>query len=208
MGLLRNSEKDRKDFAKGRLDSLWGELLDINENYAVSYIEWSLQKLVNNKKHFLELKFKRKRNKSSNDNERKDFQEEINKLKHKNIPQNISPGDVVHVTFGINLGDELSDIDRENNMIDGHYAVVIGQKGFMFLVIPLTSQVQRVEPNMIIKDIGLPGATTESHVAFAKLKAVHIRRINRVHGIPEGKKPLDPDVFNELKGKLSDFWGL
>lgn len=78
----------------------------------------------------------------------------------------------------------------------------------MFLVVPLTSQNQRVEPNMVIKDIGLPGTTTESHVAFAKLKTVHIRRINRVHGIPVGKKTLDPDIFKELKKNLKEFWGL
>lgn len=208
MGNLRDSEKEKRDLIKGKLDAIWGELQDVSENYAQSYIEWCLRKLLNNKKHISEMKYKKEKRKTSDHALQEEYQKEINKVKHKNIPKNISPGDVVHVTFGVNIADELSDIDKHDNIIEGHYAVVLEQKGFMFLVIPLTSQNQRVEPNMIIKDFGLPGTTTESHVAFAKMKTVHIRRINRVHGIPEGKKTLDPDVFIELKNKLREFWGL
>ncbi|MFJ8357023.1 hypothetical protein [Bacillus paramycoides] len=206
MGILRDSSNISK--SRGTLNALWSELLDIDENYAESYLQWSLSKLKTNIKHQKETDLKKERNKCATEKEKQDVTKKIRTVAHKDIPRNISKGDIVHVTFGLNIGDELSDIKSDNTLLAGHYGIVLGQKGFMFLIIPITSQYQRIEPKMTLDTSDLPGTYTTSHVAFAKMKSVHIRRINRIHSIPDGKKTLDPVLLKELEDKVSEFWSI
>jgi hypothetical protein len=206
LGKLRDSSN--KSVSRGILNALWSELLDVDENYAETYLRWCLNKLKINKQHQEELRLKRERNNATTEDKKKELTLKIKAISHKNLPKNISKGDIVHVNFGINLGDELSDIDYNNKPLTGHYGIVLGQKGFMFLIVPITSQAQRVEPKMTLKDLGLPGTTTESHVAFAKMRCVHIRRIQRIHSLPEGKKTLSPELLKELEEKVLEFWSL
>ena len=130
----------------------------------------------------------------------------IEKLKtNKNHPLNISKGDIVHVRFGINIGDELSDLDTKLTLFDGHYGIVLAQKGFMFLILPLTSHPQRLGDSSLefyYENLELPGGCNKSYPAFAKMQFVHLRRIKRIHGIPDGKKQLSPEQISELDTKI------
>jgi len=80
----------------------------------------------------------------------------------------------------------------------------------MFLVIPLTSQPKRnQDPDLLmtLSDLGLPGANV-SYLSFGKIKSVHIRRINRIHNIPEGKISLPPEKIKEFESKMAKFLAL
>lgn len=186
--------------------NLWNELQEIDENYAESYLKWCIEKIKTNKSHQKEKDLKRQlRNKNLNSRIEIDLKNKLNKVKHKNHPRNISKGDIVHIRFGVNLGDELSDLDSSLKILDGHYGVVIAQKGFMFLVIPLTSSPQRLNDSYLdfyFENLDLPGGHNKSYLAFAKMQFVHLRRIKRIHGIPEGKKNLSPDQILELDKRL------
>lgn len=191
------------------LASFWNEIQEIDANYAESYLKWCMEKLNINKKHIKELSLKRQlKFKAPGSNEYNSIKFSIKEASHRNIPKNISKGDIVHVKFGVNLGDELTDLDNNQVTLAGHYAIVLAQRGFMFLVLPLTSQPQREndpELIMILKDLGLPGMINESHITIGKIRSVHIRRINRIHSLSEGKISLTPEKIKELDSILIKF---
>ncbi|MGG2480886.1 hypothetical protein [Brevibacillus borstelensis] len=191
---------------------LWNELQETDENYAESYLTWCIEKLRTNKAHQKEQTIRRNLNrKNLTQQDRDQLTRELQKVKHKDHPKNITKGDIVHVKFGVNLGDELSDLDGNYKIIDGHYAIVLGQKGFMFHILPLTSQPQRLnDPDLEIffEGLALPGGYDKSHLAFAKMQFIHIRRIKRIHGIPEGKKRLTDEQLKILDEKLSKLMAL
>lgn len=60
---------------------------------------------------------------------------------------------------------------------------------------------------MTLSDLGLPGANV-SYLSFGKIKSVHIRRINRIHNIPEGKISLPPEKIKEFESKMAKFLAL
>jgi hypothetical protein len=129
----------------------------------------------------------------------------LKNVKHKNHPLNISKGDIVHVRFGVNLGDELSDLDPSLKDLDGHYGIVVAQKGFMFLILPLTSSPLKLnDPDLdfYFEGLALPGGYDKSYLAFAKMRFIHFRRIKRIHGIPDGKKTLLPDQVKKMNAAL------
>lgn len=200
MGLLKSSNK------KGKIQSLsvnlWNELQDMDENYAESYLNWCIEKVKVNKLHQQEQLCKKKLKISTlKEKDKVELQRILNTVKYKNHPKNISKGDIIHVRFGVNLGDELSDLDSTFKKIDGHYGIVISQKGFMFLVIPLTSHPQRsgdADLDFCLENLQLPGGHNKSYLAFAKMKFIHIRRIKRIHGIHDGKKILTPEQLEKV----------
>ena len=63
------------------------------------------------------------------------YVDSILKKSYRPQPDNIMPGDVIWVEFGINIGCELSDHNTK-----GHYAVVILVSLGNIVVIPLTSK--------------------------------------------------------------------
>lgn len=186
--------------------SLWNELQDLDENYAKSFLEWCIQKSKLNKFHQKEQEIRRNLRKSGiKPEEEAKLRDELNNVKHRNHPTNIKRGDIVHVKFGVNLGDELSDLDANYASLDGHYGIVINQRGFMFLILPLTSQPQRIddpELSVCFENLGLPGGYTKSYLAFAKMKYIHFRRISRIHGVKDGKMTLTAPQIQTLDQKL------
>lgn len=204
MALLKDSTRNFE--IRALSVNLWNELQDVDENYAESYLKWCIEKIRANKLHKEELDLKKQlKNRTLTNEAKNDLQNKLRRVKHKNHPHNISKGDIVHVRFGVNLGDELSDLDSALKTLDGHYAVVIAQKGFMFLIIPLTSSPQRLNDpylDFYFEGLELPGGQDKSYLAFAKMQFVHFRRIKRIHGIPEGKKSLSPEQVKELNERL------
>lgn len=49
-------------------------------------------------------------------------------------------GDIIWVNFGINVGDEFSDIGT-----DGHFAIYWSQNGFQIIVIPISAEERQPE---------------------------------------------------------------
>lgn len=210
MTILRDSTQERKNEIKGNLDTLWSELHDVGENYAETYLKWCVQKLLLNKNHREEIEIKKSIRSASTEEEKAGLQKALRKVSHRNIPRNISRLDIVHIKFGVNVGDELSDLDLDDKEITGHYGIVVKQLGFLFLVIPLTSQKQRGQSHeLILENLGLPGTTTKSHVAFNKIRTVHIRRIQRIHSLPDGKLTItDPNAIKIINEALAEMCGL
>lgn len=186
--------------------NLWNELQDVDENYAESYLSWCIEKARANKLHQQEQYLKKQlKNLTLTEENKNQLQVSLKNVKHKNHPLGISKGDIVHVRFGVNLGDELSDLDPSLKTLDGHYGIVVVQKGFMFLVLPLTSHPSRMnDPDLdfYFEGLGLPGGYEKSYLAFAKMKFIHFRRIKRIHGIPDGKRCLLPEQILKMNKAL------
>jgi hypothetical protein len=211
MGVLRGSSKENA--VKALQANLLGELLDTDENYAESYIKWCIKQLQENKNNNKHINLKKVLRQASSEAEKISIEKQIRVARPKGFPRDIKRGDIVHVKFGINLGDEISDLQKDNTMKadHGHYSVVLAQKGFMFLVVPLSSHKQHSnDPDlaMCIKGLGI-GDSDESHVVFSQMQSVHIRRIKNIQSLlPVGKKGLDPVVLGELDNKIAKYIGI
>lgn len=205
MALLKDST--RNSSIRALSVSLWNELLDVDENYAEAFLEWCIEKTKANKLHQQEQNLKaRLKNKTLTEEDKSLLLNKLKTVKHKNHPLGITKGDIVHVRFGVNLGDEFSDLDTNLKALPGHYGIVIAQKGFMFLILPLTSHPQRMNDpdlDLYFEGLDLPGTYKKSYPAFAKMKFVDFRRIIRIHGIPDGKKSLNPTQLKTLESKLN-----
>lgn len=210
MGTLKNSSIKRD--VQAISVSLWNELQDMDEQYAKSYLTWCLEKLKMNKQCFEENAIKKDlKNINLTREEQLNLNLKLKTVKYKNHPLNISKGDIVHVRFGVNIGDEFSDLDANLGLFDGHYGIVVAQKGFMFLILPLSSHKQRLGNSKLeycYENLGLPGNCTKSYPAFAKMQFIHLRRIKRIHNIPDGKKQLSPAQILELDEKLKNLLNL
>lgn len=212
---LRNSTKQTS--IKALHATFWGELLDVNEEYAQSYLTWCIKQLKENKKNtkHIHLKKQLRSLKLPNDKQIKEgIQKQMKYVSPKGYPRDIKRGDIVLVEFGINLGDEISDLQKDQTMKKdhGHYSIVLAQRGFMFLVVPLSSHMQSNTRNpgieMSIKDLGI-GDSDESHVVFSQIQSVHIRRIKNIQSLlPKGKTSLNPDVLGELEQKIKEYMGI
>lgn len=204
MALLKDSS--RNSAIRTLSVSLWNELQDMDENYAEAYLNWCIEKARANKLHQKEQNFKKQlKNPTLTQEQKNNLQISLRNVKHKNHPLNISKGDIVHVRFGVNLGDELSDLDQSLKTLDGHYGIVVAQKGFMFLILPLTSHPLRLnDPDLdfYFEGLDLPGGYQKSYLAFAKMQFIHFRRIKRIHGIQNGKKELLPDQVIKMNKAL------
>ena len=194
--------------------NLWGELLDADEKFAESYLTWCIKQVKENKKNQKLIELNREKFKAKKDNEKEEIQKQIRSVQPKGHPYQITKGDVVLVQFGINVGDEISDLQKDQTMKrdHGHYAVVLAQKGFMFLVVPLSSQPQSNRKNpdmeMCIEDLGI-GNSDKSYVMFSQVNSIHIRRIKKIQSLlPTGKTSLNSEVLGQLEEKIVDFLGI
>lgn len=124
------------------------------------------------------------------------FVDSINKKSYRPQPDNVTPGDVIWVEFGINIGAELSDHNTR-----GHYAVVILVSLGNLVVIPLTSKENY--DSMFCFDLGyLPelGKDKDCH-SYLKLDAIRSiskRRVGRMPNKENGKVHLSDKVMNKI----------
>lgn len=203
MTLLKDSANKAR--IQGLSVSLWNDLQDCDENYAESFLEWCREKITINKQHLEEQRIKSELKKESDEQAKTKLQGRLRIIKHKDHPLHIKRGDIVHVTYGLNVGDEFSDLDANLQRGPGHYGIILAQKGFMFLILPLSSERQRLNDTnleVFFENLGLPGGIRKSHLAFAKMKFVHFRRIKRIHGISGGKITLTEAQMSFLNEKL------
>lgn len=117
-------------------------------------------------------------------------------------PDNLKRGDIVWVEFGVNIGNELSDIFTK-----GHYALVWQIDLGNAIVIPLTSSNSYNSPlclNLgIIKEFG---NNTISYLKLDAIRSVSKRRINRIPGLKQGKIELDKRIVDRIKKHIYTYF--
>ena len=126
---------------------------------------------------------------------------------YNKIPKSIKRGDIVRVEFGINIGEELSDENR-----DGHFAIIWGQQGFTFLVIPLTTTIQIKNPYAINlgKIDGLP-QNTDSYAKLDYMRWIDKNRIKFMFQHDSGKIEIsdteqNANIINLIKSKMKEMY--
>lgn len=118
------------------------------------------------------------------------------------IPKSINRGDIVRVELGINVGDELSDLNK-----DGHFCLVWARKGFNVIIIPLTStpQIGNEFSVNLGKIEGLP-EDVDSYAKLEQIKSISIRRIKRLKEVESGKLSIadQPKLLEKVSQKFEE----
>lgn len=196
MDILRN-DKERKQYVQDKLKALYSELLDCEKQYAIDYVNWCLDKIVENKKHLKELELNQEINKLKGKSDQVSFKHLLElkqrrrKLLPKDYPSSLKKGDIIHVNYGVGYCGELS---------DGHYGIILCRRGSSYLVAPLSSTVQNDGDDTVsISGLNLPGESKETgYVVFNQIRFVHFRRIKNIRGIPGGRKCIDGQVVDNI----------
>lgn len=124
------------------------------------------------------------------------FVDSVFKKSYRPQPDNISPGDVIWVEFGINIGTELSDFNTK-----GHYAVVILVSLGNIVVIPLTSK--ESSDSMFCFDLGyIPELSRDrechSYLKLDAIRSISKRRVGRMPNRESGKVRLPDKTMNKI----------
>lgn len=177
--MLLKEDTTTRNSIKGKLSSIISQLDDVDSSLALHTVDWLCQKANYTKLHYNHARF----------------------LK---LPNNMQRGDIVRVEFGVNVGDEFSEHTE-----DGHFAMIWGQKGFLFIVIPLTKEPQP-SSNEYAVDLGIISGLPGSINTYAKLEAIRsvsIRRIRRINEQPNGKISITDDaIINKIKDKIRELF--
>lgn len=204
MPTLRTSGVDKKQYVQSKLKSIYSELLDCDCDYSIEFADWFAEKLLENKNHFKEIDLNKKinglKNKTDIESQKqlRELKADRKKVLPKNYPASLQKGDVIHVSYGIGLGDELT---------DGHYGIILSRKGSLYLVAPLTSTPQPYgEYNILIKGLDLPNEDKNGgYVSYNHIRFVSYRRIENIQGIENGRRHVDKTVVDNI---LSNFFEL
>ncbi|MCM3764616.1 type II toxin-antitoxin system PemK/MazF family toxin [Neobacillus niacini] len=195
---MADTIKTRKEIDNtllGHINALKGKLISIPLNEGKFAAKWFLDLLNLNENHEKEQSLRSKIKVGLATKE--SLKSELGKVSKKNFPYNLKFGDIIHVNYGLGVGDELK---------DGHYAIILSRKGDMFLVAPLTSQEVDFEENTIVfEDLGLPNKdgveSKKSYVSFSQIRYIHNRRIEKINNLDksfEGRVKLSPDDALEI----------
>lgn len=131
------------------------------------------------------------------------FRQSLLKVSYSSQPDYIQRGDIVWVEFGVNVGNELSDIFTK-----GHYALVWAVDLGNVVVIPLTSR--NSYNSMLCLDLGvIQGLNDESTRSYLKLDAIRSvskRRIGRMPNKPQGKLSLSEKQIEKVKEHINNYF--
>lgn len=170
-------DQEVRNQVKRTLAKINDQLLEVDKDDAVVFSEWLLKKSKYFKNHKLGKGF-------------------------GDIPSNINRGDIVRVNLGVNIGDELSDIEQ-----DGHFCLVWARKGFMLIVIPLTKtpQIGNEFAVNLGRIKGLP-EDVDSYAKLEQIRAVSIRRIKRIREYEDGKISIanQPELLKKISEKIEE----
>lgn len=179
LAYLKNDEES-KNSAKGKLSSILSELGEIESSEALELIDWFLEKA-------------------------KYFRKHKNREKFQKLPNKMERGDIVWVNFGINVGDEFSDIGT-----NGHFAIYWSQNGFQIIVIPISAEERQPEKNSFAVKLGqIPGLPLDrdSYAKIDMIRAISIRRIRRIKNQESGKislKSINPELIKAISNKIKE----
>lgn len=179
MAILRDVEKI-KIAVDSKLKAIFSELLDSDAELAEQYVIELHDKIISNKNHekqnVLESQLREIKGRYDDTSNiiRKEVYENLEKVKHKNLPSVIVKGDIIYVKYGIGIGDELR---------KGHYGIVLARRGWLYLIAPLTKTLQpHAALNITFSGLSLPGEddTKTSYISYNHIKFVHIRRMENI----------------------------
>ena len=125
------------------------------------------------------------------------FRQSVLKVSYNSQPDDIKRGDIVWVEFGVNVGNELSDMFTK-----GHYALVWAVDLGNVVVIPLTSR--NSYNSTLCLDIGIiqglnDDGLTKSYLKLDAIRSVSKRRIGRMPNKPQGKLRLNSNQIDKVK---------
>lgn len=132
------------------------------------------------------------------------FRQSVLKVSYGAQPDDIKRGDIVWVEFGINIGNELSDVFTK-----GHYAVVWAVDLGNVVVIPLTSR--NSYNSMLCLDLGIinglnDDGITRSYLKLDAIRSVSKRRIGRMPNKQYGKLILNDEQLNKIKQHIDNYF--
>ena len=132
------------------------------------------------------------------------FRQSVLKVSYGAQPDNIQRGDIVWVEFGINIGNELSDIFTK-----GHYALVWAVDLGNVVVIPLTSR--NSYNSMLCLDLGIihglnDDGITKSYLKLDAIRSISKRRIGRMPNKPQGKLALSEIQLDRVKNHIYNYF--
>lgn len=179
MGYLKD-DISSVNSAKGKLSSIISELGEVDSKDALELIDWFLEKSKYYKKHKQKAKFQK-------------------------LPNKMERGDIVWVNFGINVGDEFSDLGT-----NGHFAICWSQNGFQFVVIPISAEERHPKKNSFAVNLGqIPGlpSSKDTYAKLDMIRSINIRRIRRIKNQESGKislKELNPELIKYISKKIQE----
>ncbi len=132
------------------------------------------------------------------------FRQSVLKVSYGAQPDDIKRGDIVWVEFGVNVGNELSDVFTK-----GHYAVVWAVDLGNVVVIPLTSR--NSYNSMLCLDLGIinglnDDGLTRSYLKLDAIRSVSKRRIGRMPNKQYGKLTLSEEQLEKVKNHISNYF--
>lgn len=189
LSLLKDSNNSEIVEVQNKMKSLWSLLLNLEKDEAEFYAK-SFVKEINENNREKELTTIKKRLRKETDQDKKnDLKKKINRLKPSSYPKDLTPGDVVHIQYGIRTTPEIN---------GEHYGVFLKAKGSMCLVAPITSKVQPDGINtMHLKKIGFPNENAAgSYINFGQVGFISYRRIENIIGVKSGKINIGEEIDN------------
>lgn len=157
MNLLKDDPNKRSEL-KGKLDTVFSNMLDLSTDKAQLFIDWCMDKSALYNKALL-------------------------KKPYPKLPNNIERGDIVMCELGINVPPEFG-----NDGTGRHFVVVWSQQGHNFIVIPITKQKPPADNTHTIELGAISGMPAICNYAkLDAIRTVSIRRLGRVIGQKDGK---------------------
>ena len=132
------------------------------------------------------------------------FRQSVLKVSYTSQPDDIKRGDIVWVEFGVNVGNELSDVFTK-----GHYALVWAVDLGNVVVIPLTSR--NSYNSKLCLDLGVikglnEDEYTKSYLKLDAIRSVSKRRIGRMPNKPQGKLTLNDEQIQKVKNHINNYF--
>lgn len=132
------------------------------------------------------------------------FRQSVLKVSYGAQPDDIKRGDVVWVEFGVNVGNELSDVFTK-----GHYALVWAIDLGNVVVIPLTSRNSYNSP--LCLDLGVIEGLSDDQLTMSYLKldairSISKRRIGRMPNRVNGKLTLTEKQIEMVSNHINNYF--
>ena len=132
------------------------------------------------------------------------FRQSVLKVSYGAQPDDIKRGDIIWAEFGVNVGNELSDVFTK-----GHYALVWTVDLGNVVVIPLTSR--NSYNSSLCLDLGVieglnDEGTTRSYLKLDAIRSISKRRIGRMPNRLQGKLTLNEEQINKVRQHIDNYF--
>lgn len=131
------------------------------------------------------------------------FKDSVLKNGYGAQPDDLKRGDIIWVEFGINVGNELSDVFTR-----GHYALVWKISLGNIVVIPITSRNPYNSPVCLNLGViqGLGETPINSYLKLDAIRSISKRRIARIPNTINGKIILPPETIRTIKKHIYTYF--